>query len=127
YGLTEAKLDAMQPVERLAWRWVLYHEKAMDDVAGLDKCIHIRYEDVCREPLDQSRKLFEFAGLSWNEQTDAFVRESTASESDAYYSVFKDPLKSAYKWKTEFDPKDIERIIAVVKDTKPGKLYTEAG
>jgi hypothetical protein len=123
HGLTLEALKVMHPVERLAWRWAIYYEKAMDDVAELSNCGHVCYEDVCKEPLAQSRKLFEFTGLAWNDQTEAFIRRSTASENTAYYSIFKDPLKSAYKWKLELAGEDIDRVLAVVNDTRPGRLY----
>ena len=40
-----------------------------------------------------------------------------------YYSVVKDPLKAATKWKDELSPADIERIRSVVAKTQPGGLY----
>lgn len=123
-GLTMDALKRMRPIERLAWRWVLFYEYALDAVAGLPNCSHVCYEDVCRDPLAQSQRLFEFSGLSWNEQTETFVRQSTASENSAYYSIFKDPLTSANKWKDELPADDIERVLAVVKDSAPGRLYT---
>jgi hypothetical protein len=123
HGLSLDAIKCMHPVERLAWRWVIYNEKAMDDIAGLSNCSHIRYEDLCRDPLAQARRLFDFAGLSWNAQTEAFIGRSTASEHDSYYSIFKNPLKSAYKWRSQLAAEDIARVLAVVTPTKPGRLY----
>lgn len=125
HGLTLDGIRNMHPVERLAWRWVLSNEKAMEDIARLSNCTYIRYEDLCSDPIAQTRKLFEFSGLDWNGQTEAFIRRSTASDNTAYYSIFKDPLKSANKWKNELAADDIERVLAVIRDTKPGKLYAD--
>ena len=126
HGLTIDQIRRMPRVARLAWRWVLFNEKAMDDTEGLAHCTVVRYEDVCRDPQAQARKLFDCAGLRWNDQTETFIRRSTASEHNAYYSIFKDPLKSAYKWKNELEAADIERAVSVVRDSKPGKLYAES-
>ena len=125
HGLTREALDAMDPIEQIAWKWVLYYEKAMDDIAGLQNCRHVLYEDVCRKPREEARGLLEFAGLSWSEQTGAFIGESTARESTEYYSVYKDPLQSAYKWKNELAPEQIDRVLAIVRNTRPGRLYAD--
>ena len=123
HGLTLDCIRRMQPVERLAWRWVLFNEKAMNDVAGLSNCSSVCYEDLCRDPITQAGKLFAFSGLHWNEQTEAFIRQSTASNNASYYSIFKDPQKSANQWKTDLAAGDIERVLSVIRDTEPGRLY----
>jgi hypothetical protein len=123
HDLTIDRLKSMHPVERLAWRWAINYEKAMDDVAEQPNCRYVCYEEVCKQPLEQSRGLFAFANLSWSTQTEDFIRKSTASENTAYYSIFKDPLKSAYKWKNELASEDIDRVLKVVEVTKPGRLY----
>jgi hypothetical protein len=125
-GLTLGALKRMEPVERLAWRWVLFNEKAMDDVRGLSNCALVRYEDVCQDPLGTSRRLFDFAGLPWHPQTEAFIGQSTGQENGAYYSVFKNPRKAANKWRGQLAPADIDRIMAVVADSRPGALYGDA-
>ena len=37
----------MTSIERHAWRWVLFHEKAMNDVEGLDNVLTVPY--VCKD------------------------------------------------------------------------------
>lgn len=122
-GLTEERLRAMQPVERMAMRWLLFNEKAMEDIESRPNCMTIRYEDVCQNPEAGTRTMFDFSGLSWNGQTAAFVGASTASERDSYYSVYKDPLRAANKWRKELSEEEIRRIWAVVEDSKPGQVY----
>lgn len=123
HGITLDRLRAMHPVERLAWRWVLYNAKALEDIAGEPNCMTLRYEDLCRDPHGVAQQLFQFSGLTWNPQTERFVSQSTAKEVERYYSVVKDPLKSAFKWKDELDKQDIERILGVVAGTTSGALY----
>lgn len=125
HGLTLDGVKRMHPVERLAWRWVLFNEKAMDDVAGLSNCSYVCYEDLCKDPITQTERLFDYSGLHWNEQTEVFLHQSTASDNASYYSIFKDPLKSANKWKNELATADIERVLAVIRDTEPGRLYSD--
>ena len=64
--LTLDGLRALHPVERLAWRWVIYNEKAMNDCADLPAYTRIRYEDLCSEPLFGYQTLFAATGLPWD-------------------------------------------------------------
>ena len=70
-------LRQFHPVERMAWIWVLTNEKAFDDTRGCDRCLSVRYEDVCLDPTGVMKGLFSFAGLDWNDQTSNFIKAST--------------------------------------------------
>jgi hypothetical protein len=123
HGLTLERLRALHPVERLAWRWVLYNAKAMQDIEGDPDAMTLRYEDLCRDPDGVARQLFAFTGLPWSEQTARFVSQSTAKDVGRYYSVVKNPLKAAYKWKSELSQADLDRIYSITSGTLPGALY----
>lgn len=124
-GLTMDALRAMHPVERMAWRWVLFLEKAVADTAGLANCRLLRYEDLCAAPVDGARELFAFTGLAWHPRTEEFIRESTDGESDRYFGVRKDPGRSVSKWRRELAAADVRRIFDVVKQSPVGRLYPE--
>ena len=123
HGLTMESMRSLQPVERLAWRWVLFNAKAMQDIEGDPCCMTLRYEDLCLDPTGVAKKLFEFTRLPWNEQTERFVSESTSKDVGRYYSVVKDPLKASSKWREELSAEDIDRIYAIVTKTQLGALY----
>jgi hypothetical protein len=123
HGLDLAGLRTLHPVERLAWRWVLYNEKAMADTAGLAGCTRVRYEDLCAQPLETYRRLFAATELPWDIQTEAFVQRSTGSNSDSYYSVFRDPAQAARSWEQQLAAGDIERILRITSTTRAGAIY----
>lgn len=123
YGLTMEGMRSLHPIERLAWRWVLFNTKAMQDIEGEPNCMTLRYEDLCRDPAGVAKKMFEFTQLSWNEQTERFVNESTSKDVGRYYSVVKDPLKASSKWREELSAEDIDRIYSIVSKTQLGALY----
>ena len=123
HGLTLESLKDMHPVERLAWRWVLFNAKAMQDIEGEPRCMTLRYEDLCRDPAGVARQLFDFTQLPWNAQTERFVSQSTSKDVGRYYSVVKDPLKASSKWKDELSKADIDRIFSIVAPSRPGVLY----
>lgn len=152
YGLLQILLEAAGPfrrglsidhmrqfssVERMAWIWVLLNEKAWSDTANNARCTSVRYEDVCRYPEGKTRELFSFFGLSWTQQTSAFLRASTLTISgqgidrithkgDRYYSVFKDPIRAAEKWKSEMKADEIEQVYRVLRQSDLISLYPES-
>ena len=125
WGLTKEGLSRLDPIEQMAWHWAAVNAKAMEESPGLGSYHLIRYEDLCADPLGAGRRLFDFAGLTWQQQTEAFVRQSVAHDNPAYYSVYKDPQVAANRWRKELDPGDAARIMRAVAETPPGRLYAE--
>ncbi|HLI18377.1 MAG TPA: sulfotransferase [Rhodanobacteraceae bacterium] len=115
------------PEECLAWCWVLIQEKILADVAGSNRVLTVRYEDVCADPIAMTRRMFEFTGLDWQPQTEAFVRASTQSTAHMtdYYSVFKSPQVSAERWRTELTPDVVERVIGIVSSSPLRHYYPD--
>lgn len=125
-GLSLERLKRLHPVERLAWRWVLFNETALAQIDGVAGCTYVRYEDLCAQPERRARELMEFAGLDWQAQTQAFVTESTSRSSSAYYSIFKDPVRAATSWQDQLAREHVDRIHAVVQDSRLAELYPAA-
>jgi hypothetical protein len=122
-GLTLDALRRMDAIDRLAWRWVLFNEKGVDDVEGLPSCRVVRYEDVCADPVGRAREMLEHAGLDWHPQTEAFVRTSVSRDSRRYYSVFRDPVRAATAWKTELPERTARRVMDVLVQSRLKTFY----
>ncbi len=125
HDLTLDGLRALRPVERLAWRWVIYNEKAINDCTDLPACTRVRYEDLCADPVSGYQALFAATGLPWDEQSEAFVRASTESTSGSYYSVFRNPLDAARSWEQQLATEDIQRVLAITRGSRAGRLYDD--
>jgi hypothetical protein len=136
-GLSVDHFRQFHPVERLAWIWVLINEKAADESRGMDRCMSVRYEDVCLDPIEQAKELFSFCGLGWNAQTARFIEASTlgvqpgkfdqlTQDSRRYYSIFKDPIRAADSWKSEMRSEDIDRVYRVLRQSDLIRLYPES-
>ncbi len=123
-GLTSDRFRAMSAVDRVAWRWALLNEKTLDDVSGSSRCRVVRYEDLCERPEEVSRELFEFAALPWHPQTERFVSASTSRDEGSYYGVFKDPRRSANKWREELAAPVSARILEIARQTCAGEMYS---
>jgi hypothetical protein len=77
----------------------------------------VRYEELVRSPLIEIPKLFEFAGVSYGEQTRRFLVESSKTHSDSYYAVYKDS-SVADQWRTELDPAIVAEVLADLRGTR---------
>src|SRR6185312_11279825 len=125
HGLSLEDIKQLTPEERLAWRWVLTQEKILADIASCERVLTVRYEDVCANPLATTRRMFEFTGLGWQPQTESFIRASTHATETDYYSVFKNPLASAERWRSELAPQVIERILRILRISPVSRFYPE--
>ncbi|MGH8182105.1 MAG: sulfotransferase, partial [Rhodanobacteraceae bacterium] len=125
HGLNLDDIKRLSPEEHLAWRWVLTQEKILADVAGSERVLTVRYEDVCADPIEKTRRMLEFAGLDWQAQTEWFVLARTHAGGSDYYSVFKNPQTSAERWRSELDPKVIDRVLQVLHTSPLRDFYDE--
>lgn len=135
-GITLDHLRAAHPVERMAWIWVLTNEKASQETAKSDRCMQMRYEDVCTDPVGKSQEMFSFSGLPWTKETSAFIEASTlrvpptrldrlTQGSGRFYGIFRDPIGAANKWKSEMKSEDIERVYRILRQSDLIRLYPE--
>ena len=125
-GLTMERFRAMPVVERLAWRWVIFNEVAAAETAGDPRNRVLYYEELCSSPEAMTRALFDFCSLPWHEQTAQFLRSSTSRSRDDYYSVFKDPLESAWRWRSELMAEDVALVAGVATEASPARPYFTA-
>ena len=122
-GLTLNGLQKLSPEERLAWSWVLSCEKVLADTQGSDRILPVRYEDICASPVAGTRRMFEFAGLSWHPQTQAFITASTTRPHKDYYSVFKNPAASAERWRSDLSSQVIGRVLGILERSELHRFY----
>ncbi len=125
YGLTLEQLKKLSPIQRLAWRWVLFNEHALRETAARENCMTVRYEDLCLDPEGVTRRLFTFCGLEWNRQTAAFLHASTRRDSSAYYGVIREPQQAAFQWRERLSRDQIEEVQEVVGKSRLGSLYQD--
>jgi hypothetical protein len=122
-GLDFPMLMEKRPVERMAWRWTIFNEKALEETDGLETVRPLSYEELGGDPLNVSRALFEFLGLSWMPQTERFIGRSTrGSGRKHYYSIHRDPLRSAEAWKNQLDGRDVDAILAITAESRAGRF-----
>ncbi len=122
-GLTVESLHGMSDLERTAWLWLLWNESGAEAAAGLPNVISLVYDRLCETPLDLSRRMFDFAGLEWNSQTETFIRESVTRHREGYYGVYRDPSISANKWRHNFTSEQLRLVESIMNYGSVGHLF----
>jgi len=82
-----------------------------------DNVFIVRYEELVDHSLTLSKAIFDFLGLEFSEQSDAFLKASHAVHHTSPYSVFKDRSVKD-RWKTELDPYIIREVLNDLSDTR---------
>jgi len=82
-----------------------------------DRFMLLRYEDVVYAPERTTSELFRFLGLSYDEDSKRFLRDSTTVHEESYYAVYKDK-SVAEKWRSELAPYIVEEIYADLSGTR---------
>lgn len=125
-GLTAASFNEMSALERDAWSWVLWNENGAEPGESLGNVMTIRYEDICSEPIEQSKRMFDFAGLDWHAQTESFIGRSMSTHQDSYYSVFRDPLIAANRWRKDFPPAKVSVVESIMRQSHLARPFLGA-
>ena len=123
-ALTLSRFQSLDPVERLAWRWAISNDKALQDLEGRPNVRTVLYEDLCNDPLAVSRSLFEFSGLDWRNEVEAFVMASSSTaNANGYDRVIRDSRQTANSWRTKLAPSKIDLIANVLRQSRAGQYY----
>ncbi|MGD9730302.1 MAG: sulfotransferase [Gammaproteobacteria bacterium] len=74
-----------------------------DALRGHDKALVVRYEDICVEPMERFRTLFNFADLNWDRTIEERIGSSASSLAGDYtpgrYDLERDSRSMATRWK----------------------------
>jgi hypothetical protein len=122
-GLSAASFDAMSDLERDVWSWILWNECGAEPSELLPNVMTLLYEEICAAPLEQSRRMFDFALLDWNSQTESFIRRSVSVHRNDYYSVFRDPSVAANRWRGNVSTEDLHVAKSIMRQSKLGKMF----
>jgi hypothetical protein len=109
------------PVERLAWEWLLANCEASGAIAQAGGLV-VKYEDVAASPQTELPSLFSRLGLDWSDSTTQFLKTSSAGEG-SYYSLSRDPAIAISRWKQEMPPGHIEKVKGIVSRDPVGQQY----
>jgi Sulfotransferase family len=122
-GFTRERYQQMSVLDCHAWAWAFLHAKLFEETKDLPNVRLLRYESLCRAPVEQARELMAFAQLSWTQQTQRFVDETTRSTGrERYFSLFRNPMEAATKWKRELSADEIAHFTRIVEQVLPAEF-----
>lgn len=124
-GMSGAEAAKLPDFERLAWSWMLMNEWALEETRSMPNVRTVIYDDVAANPIDETRALFDWAGLDWSHSTERFLGGNLSANGNAngFYSVDRNPAASANAWRQRLSPAVIDRIHDIVSDSLPGKHF----
>ena len=98
------------------------------DMARREGYRMVIYEELCRELEFTTRQLFDFAGLSWDTQSQRFVRhlESSEAHDASYFGVVRPPLAALDKWRDRLSSAQTARIERIVCHAELGRRFFNA-
>ncbi len=106
--------------------WKAAHEKlVIPDNVIIPNFKLVVYEELCERPMEMVEDIYRFLGWKMETQTVGFVKKSVSSDSSSYWSVFKNPIKSANKWREELSKENIEEVYRVVGNSDIMRLWKE--
>jgi hypothetical protein len=79
-----------------------------------DRLTHIRFEDLCRNPLEETIRVLEFLDLEYEGETLEEIKRMTSGNSDEYYATDKDSksiLGQPYKYLGNRQLNRLERFL----------------
>lgn len=125
-GVNQEMFARLPPVARIAWAWRAFNEPALESMTGLPNVRVLVYEDLCRAPEQASRDLFGFAGLSWNPQTAAFLRDSTRhGGGSGYFDVYRATSTVPDRWRQTMPLSDQEAVRSVMLNSPLAKFWSD--
>ncbi len=75
------------------------------------------YNDLINDTLGETKKIFDFIGISFHPQVEEFINQSREKHNHDAYSVFKKKVNDD-SWKKDLHPEIISAIKTELKDSK---------
>jgi hypothetical protein len=118
-----ARCDLNSRLDLESLRWAVLNSLAIDYLASTPAGLIVRYEDLTRAPIDETRKILDFMGLPWDAEVERFITASTGATSRRFYGISRihqdvDPWRVNYR-------EEIRRVNEIVSGTSAAAFYDE--
>lgn len=102
------------PLELSAAIWAIKNHVAVQALARHPEWILMRYEDVCAQPLDRFRWLFEQLALPWSLELEQWLNESTTQWEAGPHATSKISSQQIDGWRQQMTPEERDTVRRVV-------------
>ncbi len=115
FDISYEMIKKMSPIQRLTWRWLLFNEHSLKNNLSNNNFYLVKYEDVCENPTEYTKRLFNNVNLDWSLQTEKFIHKSTNTTNNSYYSVFRNSKKISSNWRSLLSRNEIKSIEKIAR------------
>jgi hypothetical protein len=120
-----ADIKQLSIEERLALRWGMINDFALQQCKDDSSNRVLMYEDLCKRPHETLQQCMTFCDLTADNQTLNYLKQSIQGGDNRYYSTQKDPLESTYKWRRQLSADSILRIKNIALQFNAGHYYQD--
>lgn len=96
-------IESGSDFERELIYWIVANETPILELRDSPAFKLVVYEELCSRPVEVTQDIFRFLDLPFGQPTRHFLVSSTACEDPRYYAVYKNPMRTAYRWCEELD------------------------
>lgn len=109
--------------ERVAYMWMVHNDSVYAALNGDPRYHFILYEDLCLSPKENMQEIYDFLGLRWGAQIEAFIDAmTTADESSSdFFSVVRNIQSGLDKWRERLSAEDVAGVAGVVSRSALGE------
>lgn len=87
---------------KLCYAQVLYYKEVFPEWC------YVKHEDLSTHPFEEFAKVFEYAGVPFNDQAKAYISKTTHSDTNTRFT--RNSSQNATKWQTQLNTDEITRI-----------------
>jgi hypothetical protein len=101
-------------IRRLTWELCLLMAAVLDVRASRPESVLVRHEDMCVDPVEKFRALYDRLGLRWTDAAEAFLRSSNRPGTGRYDTA-RVASEEADRWRSRLDleaAREVEEVVA---------------
>ncbi|MEM1283686.1 MAG: sulfotransferase domain-containing protein [Chlamydiota bacterium] len=129
-------IESLSSVQKNAVLWRLEAEVIFEYLHQHPEHMLLLYEDLCIRPLEVAQEVFKHFDISWHQQTENFITQSTSQKPtlrnnekgiNSYFSVARNTTKMAHRWSKELTTAEIDQIYEIISPSKAYQAYMKKG
>ncbi|HET6521142.1 MAG TPA: sulfotransferase [Geminicoccaceae bacterium] len=87
-------------------------DRALRALSGYPDHVVVRYEDLCRQPVEGFRRLYAFAGLTWTPAVGRLIEAKAGGDRNDVYATSRATRLMADSWRAQIGPQDLADLMA---------------
>ncbi|MEM7225604.1 MAG: sulfotransferase, partial [Pseudomonadota bacterium] len=111
FGYAQEEIKQGSFEQQAAFKWMVQNSFVYDRLADHERYMLVSYEEICTAVHSTAQRLYDFAGLAWQDQTERFLTRTEGKESDSgnYFGIDKKLDASLYTWRETLPAESIEQ------------------